>query len=39
MTELGERPKCYSTHLPSTDKKSRLNEDCEIGKWYAGQKN
>ena len=39
MTELGERPKCYSTHFPSTDKKSRLNEDCEIGKWYAGQKN
>ena len=38
MTELGEHFQCYST-FSSTDKKSRLNEDCEIGKWYAGQKN
>jgi asparagine synthase (glutamine-hydrolysing) len=35
MTELGYNPKCYSTHFPTTDIKSRLNEDCTIGKEYA----
>lgn len=35
MTELGYNPKCYSTHFPTTDSKSRLNEDCTIGKEYA----
>ena len=39
MTELGYNPKCYSTHFPTSDSKSRLNEDCELGKWYAKERN
>ena len=38
MTELGYKPKCYSTHFPTTDMKSRLNEDCTLGKKYAAER-
>ena len=39
MTEQKYNPKCYSTHFPTTDLKSRLNEDCELGKEYAKARN